>query len=110
MSELGRNFTQEKPVKPIAVGLGSNYGVDKEAFSRAVFNGGPDDKTMVPLKDAADAEKVPSKLFMNLIEKGLDIMTDKELAAGGNADIKMDAVKVKNMDAPAFVKTDAYLR
>lgn len=109
MSELGKKFTQDGGAKPIAVGVGANSGVDKDAFVKALFNGGPEDRVVVPMKDAAEAERVPSKLFMNLIEKGLDIMTDKELAAGNNADIKMDNVKVKNMDAPMFV-TDGYSR
>ena len=109
MTELGKKFTQDGGAKPIAVGVGANSGVDKEAFAKALFNGGPEDRVVVPMKDAAEAERVPSKLFMNLIEKGLDIMTDKELAAGNNADIKMDNVKVKNMDAPMFV-TDGYSR
>lgn len=109
MSELGRKFAEKGGAKPVALGVGSNSGVDKEAFVKALFNGGPEDRVVVPMKDAAEAERVPSKLFMNLIEKGLDIMTDKELAAGNNADIKMDNVKVKNMDAPMFV-TDGYSR
>lgn len=110
MSELGKKFTQNGGARPIAVGVGANSGVDTDAFAKALFNGGPEDRVVVPMKDAAEAERVPSKLSMNLIEKGLDIMADKELAAGSNADIKMDNVKVRNMEAPAFVKTDTYLR
>lgn len=109
MTELGKKFTQDGGAKPIAVGVGANSGVDTDAFVKALFNGGPEDRVVVPMKDAAEAERVPSKLFMNLIEKGLDIMTDKELAAGNNADIKMDNVKVKNMDVPTFI-TDGYSR
>ncbi|MBQ4400488.1 MAG: hypothetical protein II830_04260 [Alphaproteobacteria bacterium] len=109
MSELGKKFTQDGGAKPIAFGVGANSGVDKEAFAKALFNGGPEDRVVVPMKDAAEAEKVPSKLFMNLIEKGLDVMADKELAAGSNADIKLDNIKVKNMDVPTFI-TDGYSR
>lgn len=98
MSELGKKFAQEGGAKCVALGVNVNSNIDKDAFVKALFNGGPDDKVISPLKDAAEAEKVPGKLFMNLIEKGLEIGAQKELAAGSIDDVKVNTARIVQME------------
>lgn len=104
MSDNGKKFAEQGGAKVVSIGIGSNSGFNREAYIEALFNGGPEDKILSPLKEYADAEKSPSKLFMNMIDKGLDIGAQKEIAAGKNEDVKTDSAKVVQLDKAPVAK------
>lgn len=105
MSVTGKNFAEQGSVKAVSIGVGINSGFNREAFVEALFNGAPNDKVLAPMKNYAEAEKSPSKLFMNMIEKGLDIGAHKEIAAGNNEDVKAENAKIVNMNrAPTAIE------
>ena len=104
MSDNGKEFAGQGGAKVVSIGISANSGFSKEAFVKALFNGGPEDKILAPMKEFADAEKSPSKLFMNMIENGLDIGAQKEIAAGKNEDVNADTAKIVQMDRAPTAK------
>lgn len=98
MSDYGKKFAEQGGAKVVSTGISASSGFNKEAFVEALFNGGPEDKILSPMKEFAEAEKSPSKLFMNMIENGLDIGAQKEIAAGKNEDVNTDTAKIVQMD------------